>query len=68
MTGNSFLVLIQNWHKSVLKIPVANFLITPQTNPEHGRYVALPPEMSVVYGLWIQLLLNRRRKYFWNCA
>jgi len=26
-----------------------------------------PPEISIVYGLWIQLFLNQSPKYFRNC-
>jgi len=26
------------------------------------------PKVSVVYGLWIYLLLNQNQKCFWNCA
>jgi len=29
---------------------------------------ALPPEISIAYGLWIQLLLNQSPKCFWNCV
>jgi len=25
-----------------------------------------PPKVSIVYGLWMQLLLNQSQKYFWN--
>jgi len=27
-----------------------------------------PPEISIVYGLWIQLFLNQSRKCFWHCV
>jgi len=42
MTGHSFLVLIQKYKNSVLKIPVGILcpLITPPTYPGHGRCVA----------------------------
>jgi len=26
----------------------------------------LPPEISIAYGLWIQLLLNQSPKFFWD--
>jgi len=28
----------------------------------------LPPEISIVYGLWTKLFLNQSTKYFWNCV
>jgi len=28
----------------------------------------LPPEISIVYSLWIQIFLNHSPKYFWNCV
>jgi len=27
-----------------------------------------PPEISIVYGLWIQLFPNQSTKCFWNCV
>jgi len=27
-----------------------------------------PTKVSIVYGLWIQLLLNQNQKWFWNCV
>jgi len=27
-----------------------------------------PPKVSIVYGLWIQLHLNKSPKCFWNCV
>jgi len=27
-----------------------------------------PPRVSIVYGLWIQLILNQSQKCFWNCV
>jgi len=27
-----------------------------------------PPEVSIVHGLWIQLLLNQSPKCSWNCV
>jgi len=27
-----------------------------------------PPKVSVVYDLWIQLILNQSQKRFWNCV
>jgi len=46
-----------------MKIPVANVcrLITPQTHPMGMAGVCLP-KVSIVYGLWIQLLLNQSPK------
>jgi len=38
--------------------------LTPQAHPGHGR----PPKVWIVYGLWIQLLLNQSQKCFWNCV
>jgi len=26
-----------------------------------------PPKVSIVYGLWIQLILKQVPKCFWNC-
>jgi len=26
-----------------------------------------PPEISIVFGLWIKLFLYQRPKCFWNC-
>jgi len=52
-----------------LKIPVANVcrLITLQTHPMDMAGVC-PPKVSIVYGLWIQLLLNQSQKCFWHCV
>jgi len=64
MTEHMFLVLVQNDINYVLKIPVANFcyLITLQTHA--GMASVWPPEIGIVYDLWIQLFLNQSLKHF----
>jgi len=67
--GIHFLFLSKNYINSVLKIPVANFchLITLQIHLL-GKPGMWPPEISIVYGLLIQLFLYQSLKCFWNCV
>ena len=50
--GIDFLFLFKNDINFVFKIPLANFVVFIL-----GMAGVWPPEISIVYGLWIQLLL-----------
>jgi len=59
-----FLFLSRSDINSGLEIPVSNFcrLITPQLIL--GMAGVWPPEISIVYDLWIQFFLNQSLKFF----
>jgi len=73
MTEHSFFVLIQKWHSLQAKLcfessSCKRLSFNSSANSSRAWQVCGLLKFSIVYGLWIQLLLNQSQNCFWNCV